>query len=122
MTGTQAIDIALGILATLHPGSTATASQSTRYLMILNQVLSSYEAAGLNGFSLSGRTLTVTAVASYGTNPATDNTYPSGWDPGICHRLAWDIAGSEGKSAMFPTLLGTTEYYESKMLTLRNGL
>jgi hypothetical protein len=118
MTGTQFIDGALGILQTLKPGASANASQAARYLLLLNQVCAEYEAEGRAGFTLAGRVLTVTAVAAFGTNPATDNTYPSGWEAAIMYRLSFKIAGTEGAGEMLSDLAGQAAMFENKMLTI----
>lgn len=111
MTGLQHINNALGILAVLHPGSSATASQITKYMIVLNEILTSYTARGFAGTSFASNVATQTVVTAY-ANETVDNSYPVGWDRMIDFALAFNICGFEGRTGQLDWLTSMVEASE----------
>ena len=118
MTGLVHITRAMQDLGLLESGGTPSTSEQAAYLIELNAMLGEWQSMGLNGsvevigqrtitksVSTAGvwtrtdtgatSTITPTAIATY-ANPATDNTYPVGWDDAIRYNLATRISGSQG--------------------------
>lgn len=108
MTALQHINNALGILQTQKPGGSANVSQQTLYLLILNEILESYQARGFAGTSFAANVATFTAVATYPDINTANNTYPRGWDRMLDYALARDICLTEGKGAWYDTLVKQT--------------
>lgn len=116
MTGVQHIANALGIIEKLTPGGTPSASQVTRYVIVLNELLQSYTARGFLGTSFSGNVATQTAVSNYNSGGTDDITFPVGWDAMIDYALALRICGTEGKGSMIEWLTAMVEATEKGAL------
>jgi hypothetical protein len=115
------ITTAMQHLAKLAAGGTPSSAEQTLGLLLLNNMLSNWQAEGIGGFStaesVSGKSMTVatstntitttdvggtktitltkTAIATFAST-GTDNTYPTGWDEAIQYNLAVTMSGSLG--------------------------
>ncbi len=124
------ITTAMQHLGILQAGALPNSDQQANGLLILNNMLQSWTAEGLLGFSVaetvSGKsttvnisgavvtttevggtkttTLTKTIVAQYAL-VTTDNTYPNGWDAAIQYNLAVSLIGPFGVSQVPPMVL-----------------
>lgn len=102
ITGQQAIDIASQHLGKVAPGGSANANQSAQFLIMLNQMLASWQARGINGSSIvtaiasNVTTITVTSTAITPMILASPSTFPTGWEDAITLNLAVLIAGAWG--------------------------
>ena len=116
-------------LTILAAGATPDSTQQATGLLLLNNMLSNWQAEGIGGFSVtetvSGKsttilpstntvtttevggtkttTLTKTAITAF-TLISTDNTYPTGWDEAIQYNLALTIAGPFGVMQIPPVV------------------